>query len=443
MNTLLVTARAVHFTSVILLFGGLMFALFIARRASDAFDLQAQRFSPARRWSAFWSLALSAVSGAAWLAAEAASMSGLPLRRAMTPGTLGLVLGQTTFGRLWVLRFILAIAIGFLLMASGRSTNPRRRWRLELGAFVVTGVYLATLAWTGHAAAGQGSERFVHVITDVVHLLAAGAWLGALPGLVFLLGRARTLEAAAQATARFSVVGMISVGALLLSGFINTWYLVGSVPALVGTDYGQLLLVKLSLFVLMVSLAAFNRLRLTPRLHSRDPEARLLLRRNAILEIVAGLGVVAVVAALGASVPGAHQSVVWPFSRTLSWEPAENAAAVRWSLVAAAVLAVYRCRSHNSRRARSAAKALGRRNRRHCRGGCCKRAAACSSGVSDHLRQVAGALHDHCHRPGLFTVCGELHELSWSGRLRGRAGCAVLADQTDEPGRARGSSPAG
>ena len=96
---------------------------------------------------------------------------------------------------------------------------------------------------------------------------------------------------------------MISVGALLLSGFINTWYLVGSVPALVGTDYGQLLLFKLTLFVLMVSLAAFNRLRLTPRLHRHDPEARLILRRNAILEVFAGLGVVVVVAALGASVP--------------------------------------------------------------------------------------------------------------------------------------------
>lgn len=343
MNTLLVTARAVHFGSVMLLFGEFMFVLFVARppwRADDRASLdEDQRVNGHMSGVAFWSLLLSLVSSAAWLAAEAASMSGLPLQRAIAPDTLGLVLGRTVFGRLWTLRFVLVIAVGLLLLAINRSRDRKHRFRLELGALMVAAVYLGSLAWAGHAAAGQGSERWVQIISDVVHLLAAGAWLGALPGLVFLLGSARTTDRTAQAVRRFSIVGLVSVGALILSGFVNSWFLVGSVPALLGTGYGRLLLAKLTLVVFMVSLAAVNRLRLTPRLHGQNPDARLLLRRNAILETVAGLGVVAVVGALGVSVPGAHQPALWPFQHTLSWELAENSAATRWMLAAAGVLA--------------------------------------------------------------------------------------------------------
>jgi putative copper export protein len=43
-------------------------------------------------------------------------------------------------------------------------------------------------------------------------------------------------------------------------------YLVGSVPALLGTGYGRLLLCKMALFAGMVSIAAYNWSQLTPAL---------------------------------------------------------------------------------------------------------------------------------------------------------------------------------
>jgi putative copper resistance protein D len=61
---------------------------------------------------------------------------------------------------------------------------------------------------------------------------------------------------AAEVTARFSGLGVISVVVLLATGLLNTWFLVGSPLALVGTTYGQLLLGKLGLFLAMVTLAA-------------------------------------------------------------------------------------------------------------------------------------------------------------------------------------------
>ena len=223
------------------------------------------------------------------------------------------------FGRLWIWRFGLSLVLGALLLAIGRSSGKRLRMRLAVGGALVAAAYLATLAWAGHAAAGLVPGLQVHTVSDVAHLLAAGAWLGALPGFVVLLGRALPLEVTAQVAQRFSTLGVASVGTLFISGVVNTWYLVGDVPALVGTDYGRLLLAKLALFAAMVALAAVNRLQLTARLNVRDPMnpwALRSLRRNATVEIAIGLIVIAIVGLLGIMVPAAHQSPTWPFGYT-------------------------------------------------------------------------------------------------------------------------------
>ena len=102
-----------------------------------------------------------------------------------------------------------------------------------------------------------------------------------------------------------------SVGTLLVTGIINSWYLVGSVTALTGTDYGRLLLAKIALFAIMLTFAAFNFLRLTPRIAQResaDTAARALrqLRSNATIEATVGAVVIAVVAVLGTLPPASH-----------------------------------------------------------------------------------------------------------------------------------------
>ena len=65
-----------------------------------------------------------------------------------------------------------------------------------------------------------------------------------------------------------------------ITGSINTWYLAGSIPALTETDYGRLLLLKIALFLVMVAVAAFNRLHLTPRL-VRDADGATTGQRSA------------------------------------------------------------------------------------------------------------------------------------------------------------------
>jgi copper resistance protein D len=308
LDALIAAARAVHFFCALLIFGETFFALAIAAPLRSLGAAKGWDISPRALRILAWSLAGSVAAALVWLAAEAIAMSGLPIEQALGRDTMTLVLGQTTFGRVWLLRLALAIAFAIVLFALRGSSLGTRARLVSMAAVVIAAGYLCTLAWSGHAGAGAGSQRAIQLPSDMLHLLAAGAWLGALPALVRLLGSAPRLDDATQAVRRFSTLGLAAVGVLVVSGVINAWFLVGDVDALIATTYGRLLLVKLAVFAEMIALAAVNRMFLTPRLVAGNGEALRLLRRNAIVETAMGIVVVSIVAVLGITIPAAHES---------------------------------------------------------------------------------------------------------------------------------------
>lgn len=94
------------------------------------------------------------------------------------------------------------------------------------------------------------------------------------------------------------------------SGLINSYMLVGvsQAPRILDTLYGQILLAKLGLFLLMLALAATNRVRLSPALStaiaSGDANAALrALRISVAIEATMGLCVLGLVAWLGTLEP--------------------------------------------------------------------------------------------------------------------------------------------
>jgi len=266
-------------------------------------------------------------------------MSGTSIVRALDREVLGAVLTETLFGRIWIVRFALALALGAAIALVGR-TSARLEGMAWACALPLACALLGSIAWAGHASAEQGFEHLFHLAADVLHLLAAGAWLGALPALAFVLRRARhtadaqELEFAARSTRRFSALGLASVATLILTGAVNAWYTVGSFPALLGTGYGRLLSTKLALFSAMISLAAVNRLRLTPRLSGASVDSVLpaleRLSRNAVAETVLGLGVLGVVGALGVTIPALHVQTLWPFPFTIDWDADELSEGARY-----------------------------------------------------------------------------------------------------------------
>ena len=111
----------------------------------------------------------------------------------------------------------------------------------------------------------------MHILADSLHLLAAGAWLGGLVGLLDLIvtslyRKNASNRQACEAALRFSMMGYIAVAILVASGLINSWFLVGSFTNLVSTTCGRLLLLKLTLFAAMVGFAGVNRFVVVPSL---------------------------------------------------------------------------------------------------------------------------------------------------------------------------------
>ena len=145
---------------------------------------------------------------------------------------------------------------------------------------------------------------------------------------------------AVEATRRFSAIALASMSLLILSGLANAWELVGTIPALIGTTYGRLLMLKVSLLLPLLGLAALNLLRDKPRLLQgmATPErvdTRLLLRRlrrNVLGELVLGGCILLVVGALSIMPPAVHEQPDWPFASRLSWEATKGWPGVRTSV---------------------------------------------------------------------------------------------------------------
>jgi len=340
MEWLLISARALHFAAAISLAGVFGFRCLVADPAIRRSGLDpgiAERMNRRFRGLAWGSLALALVSGAAWLAATAATMSGQPLAAVLGSGMLTTVLTQTRFGEDWLLRLGLAAAVAVCLVI-----RPVPAWRwLALG---LASAMLASLAWAGHGGATPGAPGTLHLSCDILHLLGAGFWLGTLVPLELLLAEAGRTESepwlttARIATRRFTALAVVSVSALVIGGLINTWFLAGTVPALLGTDYSRLLLAKIGLFLAMLLVASINLLRLTPRLGEAGAAVATIvqLRRNALIETALGLGVVGIVGVIGTMPPGLHSEPGWPLPFRLDLSALPFGATLAVALAAAA-----------------------------------------------------------------------------------------------------------
>jgi copper resistance protein D len=300
-NDPLVLARAVHFAATLLAAGAVGFIVLVAEPAAGTVKFGG--FSTLRRrliiliWLA---LAVAVFSGAIWLVFLASDILGTSIADVCLHGGAWPVLTDTRFGLVWCIRLALALLLAVLL------PWPTTRW-LQISVAVA---FLVLPALVGHAGATPGMAGNLHLASDMLHLLAAGAWLGGLPAFVIFLWRAsdnfgRGWHApVVRVVDRFSRLGVFSVGILLASGLVNSWNLLNGPRDLIASNYGRLVALKIALFGAMVALATVNKFYLSPRLPS--PAALRSLRRNSLAEICLGLCVLMFVALLGTLPPSEH-----------------------------------------------------------------------------------------------------------------------------------------
>ena len=290
--------RAAHFAATLLASGTVFFAAFVIgpTRLPQNFPILRMRMN-VLVWTG---LALSALTGAMWVVWLAANIFGESLAEVCLHGGAWSVLADTRFGWICCLRLVLAVLLGLLVL-----DPAQRAWPIAVAA-----TFLALPAFTSHAGAATGLRGDIHVVSDALHLLSAGAWLGGLPAFALLLWAARRRQKPAwynftiPVTRRFSWLAAISVGTLLATGIVNGWNLLGGPRDLWTTDYGRLISFKIVLLAAMIAIATVNKFHLTPRLPARA--ALRNLQRNSIAEIGIGLCVLVLVGYLGRLQPTAH-----------------------------------------------------------------------------------------------------------------------------------------
>jgi len=309
-DALLIVIRALHFAATAVTAGALMFRAVVAEPAARHAGWTSPACASSARQVASIGLAIAVPSGVIWVLVLTMRMTGLPLAQALSADGLGAVIGETQFGQANAVRLVLALGLGACLVFD-------RSVLLRFGALAAGLGLAAGLAWTGHAGSTPDALGNLHVVADILHIGAASAWIGGLLLLARLLVVAggpqgpvrRAYER--EAVNRFSILGMISVATLMVSGLFHACLLVGSWQALVGSDYGLLLSLKLVLFAAMLVFAAINRFWLSPKLASAaqgqpEPAAIRQLTRNTLIELGLGLAVFAIVGALGMQHPAIH-----------------------------------------------------------------------------------------------------------------------------------------
>jgi copper resistance protein D len=245
------------------------------------------------------------------ITAMTAAMMGVPLF-AVDFAAVGMMMFETPMGNAWVVRVLALLST----VAAGYSMRRRNGQKALVSAIVGTTIALASLAWTGHGAASEGAAGTGQLVADIIHLLGAGAWLGALAALAIMLFHDVGNRSEAhwilthRLLAGFSIAGTIIVALVVGSGLVNSWMLVGpqNILTLHSTIYGQLLIAKLLLFGIMLILAAGNRFTLTPSFehalqNGGTNSARRRLQMSLIIELSLAAAIIGLVAWLGTLEP--------------------------------------------------------------------------------------------------------------------------------------------
>lgn len=287
-----------------ILSGAPFYARFLAR----------PRVAPMRRVT----LGLLALAGltlsVCGFALSIAAMSGTSVSDT-DPELLRTMILTTAVGWAFIAQSASLLAILLLVAVPGASRTGKLEAIPAFGAIAI-----GAIAWSGHAAASEGISGSARLVGDVVHMLAASLWLGALVILLRELTRRRadsadSLQGVWELLHGFGRIGSVVVTTLIITGILNMAFLfnVADLAALPLQPYGRWLLIKLGLFCVMVALAGINRFYLTPRLVSASGGGRMsslrILRLTVTFELALIIAIMGIVGWIGTQEPTVVQAL--------------------------------------------------------------------------------------------------------------------------------------
>ncbi|HVY54849.1 MAG TPA: CopD family protein [Thermodesulfobacteriota bacterium] len=242
------------------------------------------------------SVAMLVLSSLIILIARSSEMSGLPVGESLA--AIPRVVFDTHFGSVWMIR---TTAVAVLCLGWWAGRRDLQNLRSSILMLTAALAIAATRSASSHAA--DAGDFSLNEIADWLHLLAASVWGGgliALSAAVFpsvLRNTGKRLSYFTEIVVRFSGLAGVALFIVLITAVYQGWTEVGSFKALVGTVYGKIIILKITLALVLIMLAVSNRYISIPRLlelsvSGKDNDrtiSRLVLKVRAEALIIAAI----------------------------------------------------------------------------------------------------------------------------------------------------------
>jgi putative copper resistance protein D len=347
---------------------GLMGSFFLLLLGRPEVGLVAVRWRHTVLAATLWLAALLLLVGLGLLMLQTASVTGR-VESVLSWADISRLLENSRYGSVWQVRQAIALVLLILLVARNRLVAWSGEHGFDALLFILAVMHATAAVLTGHGAATE--PIWLAGSGHLVHLLGAGLWAGGLPALILGLRLAARSDDPAARTQfagtlrRFSVAATASVLMLVVSGSVIGYLQLGAprqwlggsdgqlagfftlvertVAPLIASNYGLLLLAKISLLVPVLLVAARVRFVCMPRIGDIRFDQRVALAGAAHL-VRLELGIVLLIllaaATISGTLPAAHDQLVWPFSFRFSVAATWGGAWVAWRVTGGVVLLV-------------------------------------------------------------------------------------------------------
>ncbi|HET9009261.1 MAG TPA: CopD family protein [Nitrosarchaeum sp.] len=211
---------------------------------------------------------------------------------------------KTDFGNTWLIRMIITVILLGLWFGMDRKKNLSIKNKIPM--LVATLGLIGTSSMIGHGAASGETPA---IILDYIHNFVAAVWIGGIIYFVFTLlptfsqlEEAKREKMALVLIPRFSIMFIVAVGIVIITGPTLMWFLESDVGLITGSVYGKLILVKISIAAIMVGLGGYFQFKIQKKaekdLQSGSITVYKKLKRSLKFDVVLGIVLLGVVALL-------------------------------------------------------------------------------------------------------------------------------------------------
>lgn len=192
---------------------------------------------------------------------------------------------STKFGSMWIIRMIASaalLALSYTMYHKIKKSNSITSRGHVLGLFAIGLIVLVTTSLISHGAA---TGKILPLILDFIHNIVASLWIGGIfyiafifmPNLKRVVNEDISIPTLSILIPRFSIITISILGAIVITGPFLLYFLESNLALTLGSSYGKILIVKLSLAAIMISLGAYNNMIIHKRAFNATP---LLITKN-------------------------------------------------------------------------------------------------------------------------------------------------------------------